>query len=290
VNDFEFKKKNKPAVCTRNPVYHLIPYKNRLDVLRQIKQECIDIYGSDIMSECPKRFECGEKCIGRPLAWKSPTARPYLEKLAETQNIASGELFVLDCSSCPIASTCIRTCNQINDFMAKTRVREPVMINDEHIEIRKAMPKEELFDLKRIFPNNLEIPWDCVNETRRQAIEMYVMEGKDFSHIAKLLYLYNQAEAKYEFYAGLTTLSKYAIIREFILNKKDLLTENQLNIMRKSYIDNLTFTEIAAQLGITKQAVQQTVDRVVKANKLKWTKFVRKEGNKTIYNTTEIFR
>ena len=60
--------------------------------------------------------------------------------------------------------------------------------------------------------------------------------------------------------------------------------------MSKAYVDNMKFTEIAEEMGISSQAIQQLVDRIVKANNLKWTKFVRKEGSKVIYNTTEIFR
>lgn len=281
------KKKYLPSVCTRNPIYHLIPYKERLDTLRQIKQECLDIYGYT-MDECPSRFTCEEKCTGRELPWKSPTARPYLEKLSETLTVTDEKLFVTGCDGCPIRTSCTSVCAQINDYMNRSNQQQPTVTYQEDVDRHSEIPSDPFKSFKSV-TLGLNVPWDALNDTRSQVIKLYVEEGRDFSHVAKLTGLYNQAEAKYEFYAGLTTLSKYAIMRQF-LQTKPKLTIRQKLILDKAYIDNMKFTKIAEELDISSQAVQQLVNRVIKANKLKWTRFVRKEGTKVIYDTTEIFR
>lgn len=282
----EYKKKL-PAICTKNPIYHLIPYKERLDTLRKIKQECLDIYGYTL-DECPKRFECDGDCSGRELPWQAPSAKPFLEKLSETLTIKDEKLFVVGCDGCPIRANCTSVCSQINDYMNRDAQRQPKINYYDDIDRHKEDEKDIFENLKSI-TGGLSIPWNALNDTRSRVIKLYVEEGRDFSHVAALVGLYNQAEAKYEFYAGLTTLSKYAILRQF-LTTKPKLTDKQRTILEKAYIDNMKFTEIADELGISSQAVQQLVDRIIKTNNLKWTKFVRKEGTKVIYNTTEIFR
>lgn len=118
MDELEYKRKFKPSSCSSPPWATLIPAKDRPEILRIIRQECIDIYGHDL-DECPKRFTCLKKsCIGRPLPWKSPTAAPYLERLKETQVIKNEEMFIqTDCSVCPIAAICKNPCNQVLDFI-----------------------------------------------------------------------------------------------------------------------------------------------------------------------------
>ena len=283
----EYKEKYLPAICTKNPIYHLIPYKERLDTLRNIKQECLDIYGYTL-DECPKRFECDGVCSGRELPWKAPSAKPFLKKLSETLEMTDGKLFAKACDGCPIRTKCTAVCTQINDYMNRQVQRQPKIYYYKDMERHKEEEKDVFENLKSV-TKGLAIPWDALNATRKQVIKFYVEKGRDFNHVAKLTNLYNQAEAKYEFYAGLTTLSKYAILRQF-LSTKPKLTDRQRIILSKAYVDNMKVTEIAEEMGISSQAIQQLVDRIVKANNLKWTKFVRKEGSKVIYNTTEIFR
>lgn len=288
MNNKEFKNKHKLPLCTKNPLYNLIPYKERIETLRTIKQETIDAYGYD-MEACPSRFTCNGECTGRELPWKSETAQPYLKKLAETHKISSQKLFVSKCDLCPIVSSCKALCPQINDYMSREYVKEPKMYYREDIE-NYSYPKINNLDyIKNLF-DGLEIPWDYLTDIRKKTIELYVLEGRDFSHVAKLLGLYDQAAAKYEFYAGLTNLSRCAIMRKFLLENKAKLNSKQQTILTKLYFNNKTKTKVAEELNITKQAVQQIESRIIKNNNLKWEVFVKKIKGKVIYNTSELFR
>ena len=89
VDEKAFKRIHKPPACTKAPWEHLVTGPNKDNILRAIRQETIAIYGQS-MDECPKRKVCFTKsCIGRPLPFKSPTAKPYLDQLKLTHNIVS---------------------------------------------------------------------------------------------------------------------------------------------------------------------------------------------------------
>ena len=296
MDNLSYKKKYKPSACTRAPWEYLIPFEVRKEVMRQINQECMDIYGYSY-EECPKRMICiGKSCIGRPLPWDSPTARPYLEKLAETQTIENEELFIqTDCSSCPLFTTCKSPCFQIDDFLQRDRVQEPQLHYQaktstlDHLseniplELSKSSESEALFGTG-------DIPWDCLPTQKQQIIKKYLYEQLDFKYIAEQLGVNNQARCKKEFYYGLTKLSEFAIMRKFIEEEGSNLTEQQKILLKKTYIENKTYKEIAKELEVSAQNVQQVVSRVIKKYNIKWPVFVYTKGNKIYYNVPEVFK
>lgn len=286
VDEKSFKKINKPAACTIAPWEKLVTGPNRDNILRQIRQESIALYGKSF-DQCDKRKVCFTKqCIGRPLPWLSPTAKPYLEQLKTTHNIVNNELYLANCETCPIAMYCSSTCSQMNDFLQRDKTEEPEMVYKESLDniVQEADQEDRLTG---ILGKGLATPWDCLTKRREQVIKKYVYENKDFLTVAKELGLYDQAKAKYEFYAALTRLSEYAVMRKWI---KDNPETNGIDILNKIYNENRTMVEVAEQMKVSKQAVQQTVSRIVKANNISWAVFVRKQGNKVVYNVPEVLR
>ena len=282
MDEKKFKQNNKPAACTQAPWKNLIPYEQRESVMRQIRQECLDIYGYTF-DECPKRMVCFTKqCIGRPLPWKSPTAKPYLEKLKLTQKIQNEELFLQTCDACPIRLSCTSTCSQVNDWINRSSSKEPNITYKENTE--NLIPEIEDGPVRVAILGNLEVPWDCISKRKQKVVRAYLYEQKDFKYIADTMSLNNQARAKYEFYSALNRLSEYAVVRQFLNANYKNLTEKQALIMHEIYFNNNTLTKTAKKLNITKQAVSQIVNRVVSSNELKWQVFVRKTGNRVIYN------
>lgn len=292
MDDNTFKKLNRPSSCTEVPFKYLIPAGIREETLLTIRQESIDIYGQDLAGECPKRFVCAKKdCLGRPLPVLSPTAQPYLAELVKTQRVVEDELFITtSCAGCPIVKTCASTCNQISDFIDRDKVTEPPIT---YKPITDNVIAEEYTEEATPFTLVAsDIPWDCLNEQRTKIIKMYLYEQKDFQHVSNTLGLNNPAYCKYEFYAGLTKLSEYAVMRKFLEQElwEERLTAKQYNICQSIYHYNMSITEAAADNRITKQAAQQMVARVIKQHKIKWTKFVYKKGNKVIYNVPMIMK
>lgn len=289
MNDKVYKKQNKMAACTEAPWKSFIPLEIREQTLLKIKQESLDIYGQDLSGECPKRLVCFSKeCIGRPLPLFSPTAKPYLDQLTETQIIINDELYITtNCQGCPIVKTCSSSCNQINDFIQRDRTQEPEIAYKDfsNEEIQEEYSEEsEALNLK---PDN--IPWDCLNELRTQIVKLYLYEQKDFKHVANLLNLSSQAACKYEFYAALTQLSETAVIRKAI--KDAVFTwDKEYYLLDYLYEQNLTQAQFAKEHGITKQAVSSRLNRIIKKYNIKWTKFVKKKGNKVIYNVPMIMK
>lgn len=286
MDEKKFKKEFKPPACTRAPWEHLITGPNKENIMRQIRQETIAIYGES-MDECPKRKVCFTKaCIGRPLPWKSPTAKPYLDQLKTTHNIQNDEMFLANCDTCPIAAYCTSSCSQVNDFLQRDKTEEPEMIYKESLD-NVILEQSNSDKLTGILGKGFTPPWDCLTPRRALVIKKYLYENKDFLNVAKELGLYDQSKAKYEFYAALTTLSEYAVMRRWI---KDNPNANGVDVLHQIYNENKTMTQVAENLQISKQAVQQTVARVIKANKLTWNVFVKKQGNKVVYNVPEALR
>ena len=286
--DKDWKKINRPPACIGNPIEHLIPYENKYEILQQIRQESIDHYGQDIISQCNKRKVClSKKCMGRELPWKSPTALPYLKELAKTQDIQNGELFIkTDCSSCPLVKTCNSPCQQVTDYINRDSDMEPQMVSKEHSDNLHATPIDNA-DLNTFTTN---IPWDALSDRRKKVIKMHFYERRDFKYIAHKLSLNNQARAKYEYYAALTTISEYATVREFLETNLKHLTVKQQQIMYSVYHDNNSLCNVAANVGVSKQAVQQMISRVIHKYEIKWPKFVWKKGNKVVYNVPKILK
>lgn len=289
MDDNKFKKLKKMPACTRRPWEYLIPSNKKYEVISQVERECVELYGHSF-NECNKRKLCFTKdCLGRELEWKSPTAKPYLDQFAKDQGIQENALYyVSGCSGCPIKATCNSPCAQINDWMNRgNEPKEPIIVYQESLDNHVVDEGGET--TPALIPNG-KIPWDCLNETRKQVVQKYMYEQKDFLTIAKELSLNNGARVKYEFYAALTTLSEYAVIRKFIEDKKEDLTLNQLSILHSIYTNNKTMVECAATNKISKQSVHQTLTRVLKKYNIKWTVFVRKQGNKVIYNIPSVLK
>lgn len=277
------------SVCSSPPWQLYIPVKDRPEVLRLIRNECIEIYGKSF-DECEKRLTCFKKvCSGRNLPWLSPTAKPYLDKLALTQNIVGGELVIeTNCQTCPIFTKCKSPCNQIIDFIEREKSIEPVIEFKETLE--NVVYAEQNIEPKTDTVNDQEIPWDVLTPRRRAVVKKYLLEGRDYRSIALSLGLYNQAWCKYEMYAAITKLSKYAVIRKFLLDNRDSLSTRQSEIFSLVYESNLSFVQVAKKLGISKQAAQRTVSRVLKKYNIVWKQYVRKEGNKVLYSVPEMFK
>jgi len=290
MDEIEFKKQNMHPACTKRPWEYLIPEKIRYETVRQVDQECIEIYGQKF-DECAKRMMCfTKKCIGRPLEWKSPTARPYLEQFAKAKNIpVDGEYFIKNCDECPIARICKKPCEQVNNYMNRSMIVEPIMFN------RDKTDNLEIHQENMFIPANSpllkeQVPWDILSEKRKQIVKKYLYENKDFKFVADQVGINNQARAKYEFYSALTTLSEYAVMRKFLAESFDQLSEKQFQVLNFIYNGNKTLTQAAEEFKISKQAAQQLLSRVLKKHSLKWTIFVKKRGNKVIYNVPEVLK
>lgn len=284
----DWKEINKPSVCTTNPLEHLIPKNERYETTRKMREECIDHYGRDIVSECSKRKVClSKKCMGRELPWKSETALPYINELAKTHKIENGLLIIdTDCSSCPMVKSCSSTCNQVTDYVKRDKAMEPQMIAKE----RSDDLTGEFYDNEDTNTFTANIPWDVLSERRRKVIRMHLYDRRDFKYIANTLMLNNQARAKYEYYAALTTVSEYVTMREFLNENLGDLTDKQQDVLSNVYYDNKNLLDVAVDLGVSKQAIQQMISRVVNKYNIKWPRFVWKSGNKVIYNVPKILK
>jgi len=285
----KWKYKHKPACCTEPPWKYLIPSNQRSEILRQIRQECLDAYGYTF-DECTKRFVCNSgQCLGRPLPYMSNTAWPYLQKLEETQNVKDQELIVCtNCEKCSIYNDCSIPCRQVTDYAERNKTLEPPLYYSDNIE-KFVHNQHELGPVKLKVSSN-DIPWDILTDKKKEIVRQYLFHQKDFRHVADMMGLYNQAVAKYEFYSSLNKLSEYGVMRKFLQKNQDKLTDYQKNILNLIYVHNYSKLEVSDTLQISPQAVNQLVSRVVKKYKIKWSKFVRKENGKIIYNVPELFK
>lgn len=293
ISDDKFKIDYRSSSCNNRPWEYLIPKDIRFSVMAKVKQECLQIYGRDF-NECSKRKICfSKKCLGRELEWKSPTALPYLKIFASIVGIKEGEDYYIqtECSTCPIFKTCTSICAQINDFLTRDKSQEPELIYKETLD---NFISEDRSDDKitSILGKGLKIPWDVLTKKRQQTVQKYLYEQKDFLTIAQELKFHDQSRARYEFYAALTKLSKYAVIRDFIEKNANTGTfqHRQFAILNDVFFINKSITEAAYTHGVTKQAIQQMISKLVKTHNLKWNTFVRKEGNKIIYQVPELFK
>ena len=291
MDDNKYKLDFKFPSCLSSPWSYLIPFKIRKETLLKIKNECIDIYGEDLTEECSKRLVCLTKtCLGRQIPWKSPTAKPYLDLFAKRFNLKEDDdFFVSTCGGCPIKTTCTKTCPMVNDFNKRNTIQEPKMFYNETL-LEKQL--DNLLDNEVTLNslNNLKLPWDCLTEDKVNIVKTYLFEQRDFLYVAEKFNLNNQARAKYEFYASLTRLSEFGVIRKFLEERSSELTDKQLTIFNKAYIENLPLNEIAKQLLISNQAVSNSISRVIDNYNIKWTHFVRKKNDKVIYNIPEILK
>lgn len=293
MDERSFKKSHKPAACTQAPWEHLVPEGQKEAILSRIRQESIAIYGQS-MDECPKRLVCmGKTCIGRPLPTKSKTFKPYLEELKKTHQITNDEMFLTNCELCPIVMSCKSLCPQVYDFTQRDKSQEPELIYKESIE--NLIPHPQPIDTKdllgSVLSSMLKVPWDVLSAKRSATVKKYLYEGKDFLMVAKELGYYDQSRARYEFYAALTKLSKYAAMRAFMTEHADkITTTGHFSILNDIFFHNKTLTEAANTHGLTKQGIQQMISRYTKKYEVTWKTFVRKKGNKVIYNVPELLK
>lgn len=286
-----FKKSFKPASCTTQPWKYLIPKDIREDVLHKIRRETLEAYGVS-MDECSKRSTCFTKeCAGRSLPWLSKTAKPYLDKLKLTHNIVNDELFIVGCEGCPIAKQCSSPCFQVNDYLNRFKSKEPNLVYKENLE--NHINEDILIENRPALFGNKDIPWDCISAKKQEIVKGYLYEGKSFFVLAKELKLSNQAYCKYEFYSALNKLSEFGVVREFIKENEQILkneNNHQYEILKEIYVNNETIVGLAKKRGTSKQAVHQSLTKVLNKYKVKFTVFVKKVGNKVVYNTPEVFK
>ncbi len=291
MDEKNFKKIHKPAACTKSPWDHLVTGPTKYDILAKIRQESIEQYGTSY-EECPKRKVCLTKqCIGRPLPWLSKTAKPYLDQLQNTHTIKSGDLFLNSCDTCSIAKSCTSVCGQMNDYLLRDKSEEPQLVYKESID---NLEPENLGDgaVDNIFGKGFKVPWDVLTKRRADTVKKYLYEHKDFLMIAKELGYYDQAKARYEFYAALTKLSKYAVMRKFMEDNTDTeaIERRDFSILNDIFFINKTMTEAAYNWGMSKQAIHQMIQKYKRRHKLKWQIFVKKSGNKVQFNVPEMLK
>ena len=291
MDEKQFKKNNKPAACTKAPWEPLVTGSNKFDILAKIRQESIEEYGTSF-EECPKRKVCFSKsCIGRPLPWKSKTAQPYLEQLKTTHKIVSGELFLTSCDSCPIAKSCTSVCSEMNDYLSRDKSEEPQLVFKETIDNLEIEEPREI-SVESIFGKGFKIPWDVLTQKRQDTVKKYLYEHKDFLAIAKELGYYDQAKARYEFYAALTTLSRYGVMRKFMEDNANngIIDRRDFSILNDIFFINKTLTDVAHNWSMSKQAVHQLVQKYKRKHNLKFQVFVKKFGNKVIFTVPEMMK
>ena len=241
MDEKKFKKDNKPAACTMPPWAGLIPKAQRDDVLRQIRHETVEHYGYS-MDECPKRLVClGKTCLGRPLPHKSPTAKPYIDQLRQTHTFNNDELMLSNCDICPIRLSCTSTCSEMNDFMNRDRIKEPYLDFRENLENVVQEPERSV-TIENLVEKGRKVPWDALTTKRKETVEKYLYEQKDFLTIARELGYHDQSRARYELYAALTTLAEYATMRKFYEDNESILKEADKKVIKNIYLDNLSIT------------------------------------------------
>lgn len=283
----EFKKIHKISSCTQPIWQNFIPKDQRDSILRKIREETILAYGESF-DECPKRKTCFTKnCLGRPLPVLSKTAKPFLDLLVKTHTIINNELFIANCDTCAIKNICTTTCSQVNDFMNRDKNPEIEFILKSTLE-ESDRQLTDLGDKPKVL--DLELPWDILPNRKAIVIKKYLYEQKDFLAVANELDLTNQAEAKYQFYAALTKMAEYAVMRRFINENLTKLTDKQALILKKVYIENNILTDVAAHVNISTPAISRLITRLVIKFNIKWPLFVKKEHNKIIYNVPEILK
>ena len=285
----KFKSQYKFASCSRAPWASVIEKGQRDSVMRQIRLECLQIYGYE-MDTCPKKEVClGKSCLGRELPWKSPTAKPYLDKMEQMGLLTNKEYIVqANCNNCPIKPTCTAVCPQINDFMARHTKKQPDLVLKDTLDnyvLEAPEPPSE-----NTFISGLPLPFDCLNKASQTVVKLRMNKRTDFLTISKECSLFDQSEAYYIFYRSLTKLSEYAILRRFLKEKGSILTLGQKEILEKRYIHNKDLKDIAKDRGTSIQNIQQIIARVIKANKISWPIYVKRSGNKTVYAVPEVLR
>jgi Sigma-70, region 4 len=296
MNDIQFKKKNRPALCTDDPFLRLVPRDKVHEILNIARQRSRDIGLDDYDLGCPKRFTCDGNCSGRPVPSHVPELEPYIKKLSHL--IApDGMLYVKGCNACPIAKTCKKACAQITDYMEKNKNKEDITnkfdvsqtstdfalgnwVSDSGEESQPGILIKLIERYGSIQDTIENMPWGSINEKRAHLVRMYCFEGKDFRACAKELGYSNGTVARNEFYRSLTTLSKFATVRFFIEEHRDEISDVDHELLQLRYYKFLTVNEIANQLNMCVGTVRSRLFRFINKSHLKYVKYVNK--NKVI--------
>lgn len=284
----KFKQQYKSAACSRAPWASVIERGKRDSIMRQIRIECVQAYGYDL-DTCPSRLTCiGKSCLGREMPYKSPTALPYLKKMEKLGLIKDQQYYVKDCNDCPIRKSCTSVCPMMNDFLNRHQKKQPDLVYQESVDNYSPEPLEQPTLPSEL--SGLTLPWDCLKDAWKLIVKLRLEERKDFLTISSTCNLFDQAAAKKEFYYALTKLAEYAIVREFIKEKKEYLTLGQYEILKAKYIDNKSREQIAKEHNITYNAVRHKISKTLKKHKVEWPIYVKKEKGKLIYNIPKVLQ
>ena len=264
MNDTQFKKKNKPALCTLDPVLSQVPKDKYHELLNICRQKARDSGFEDYDTGCPKRHTCLGNCTGRPIAHYIDELKPYIDKVRHL--IApDGMIYLKGCGTCPIKTTCKKTCNQVSDFMDRNKNKEdlttkfePVAITTDYAlanwvggddgETQPGILSELIGRYGSIQDTIENLPWGAINDKRQRLIRMYVFEGKDFRASANELGYSNGNVARNEFYRSLTTLSKFATVRYFIEQHRDEISDFDYELLQFRYYKFQSVNEISIHL------------------------------------------
>jgi Sigma-70, region 4 len=293
MNDTIFKKKNKPALCTLDPVMAVVPKNEFYELQNVVRQKLRDI-GLDYDAGCPKRHTCLGQCTGRPIYHQISELKPYIKKIKHLIK-PDGMIYLQGCKQCPIAKTCKRTCNQVSDFMERGKNKEdfvnrleqaPVSTDyaisnsnfvdwiTEEPETKPGILTELISRYGSIQDAISHLPWGAINEKRQRLIRMYTFEGKDFRATAKELGYSNGTVARNEFYRALTALSKFATVRFYVEEHRDEISDFEYELLQMRYYQFLTVAEIAKLLNLPVNTVRSKLFRFLKKAGMKYARYV----------------
>ena len=133
------------------------------------------------------------------------------------------------------------------------------------------------------------IPWEVLTIKKQQIVKDYLYNNKTFEDIAFSLKT-TKSKIRYDYYASLTKLSKYAVMRQFLDNKGDQLNPKTFTIMNTIYWYCNNVDVSAKHYNTTTSAIYKRINRVIKEFDITWHVFVKKEKDKIIYNIPPILR
>ena len=282
-----FKTRRRPAMCTSSLFASLPTASN--DVLNNIRQESIQLYGKDLLAECDKRLVCfGVNCLGRALPVLSPSAQPYITELTKTHKIENGQLFInTNCGACELSRSCKSLCAQNTDFINRDRVIPPDIQFQPNIDVSAAAP---ITSIRTYFENeNHVIPWDVLSAKKEKLVKAYLYEGKDFNQTANSIGIKSASHCRYMFYCALTTLSEAAAVRK-LLTINQQLTVAERTLLELLYVRKYTVSQCAKVLNVSKQAISGRKQRIFSRHNVRWLVFVRKQNGKVVYNVPKVLK
>lgn len=289
MTDAQFKKKNRPALCTEDPFLAIVPRNKVHEILNIARQRSRDAGMDDYDLGCPKRYICEGDCTGRPVPTHVPELKPYIKKL---QHLISpdGMMYVNKCAKCPVAKTCKKVCDQIADYMERGKNKEDITNKFDETttpldfnlgswvadsEDQKPGVLAKLIERYGSIQDTIEnMPWGAISEKRGRLVRLYIFEGKDFRACATELGYSNAVIARNEFYRSLTTLSRFATARFFIEEHRDEISDLDYELLQLRYYKFLTVDQISQQLNIRVGTVRSRLFRFISKSKLRYMKYV----------------